>query len=476
MAISPESGTNSKPGAKPTPALVTHYHTCCLCEAMCGLEIVTAGEEILSVRGNELDVFSHGHICPKGVAIQDLHSDPDRLRQPVRRVGDQWETVSWDAALKDIGQRLMKIQRQHGRDAVATYLGNPFAHNYAGLLALPVLLQTLKTRNRYSASSLDQMPMMLASLLMFGHQLLMPVPDLERTSHLLMLGANPLVSNGSLMAAPKMREQIKSLQARGGKLVVIDPRKTETAAYADEHHFIRPGADALLLLGLLHTVFAEGLARPGRLRKHLQGLDLIRTIAADFAPECVATATGIEAATIRRLAREFAQAPAAVCYGRVGTCAQEFGGLASWLIIVLNCVTGRLDEPGGAMFTTPAADLVMIARAIGLQGHFGKWHSRVRGLPEFGEEFPAVALAEEIATPGPGQIKALITIAGNPVLSTPNGSQLETALDQLELMVSLDPYCNETTAKAHYILPPVSALEREHFDLVGNLLAPRNIV
>lgn len=472
--------TRSLKQAEPASSLpVTHYHTCCLCEAMCGLEIVTQGETVLSIKGDQQDVFSKGHICPKGVALQDLHTDPDRLRQPIKRVGDSWEPISWEpisweAALSEIGKRLAHIQKQHGRDSVAMYMGNPFAHNYAGLLAMPLVWQVLGSRNRYSASSLDQMPLMLAALLMFGHQLLMPLPDIGRTHYLLMLGANPLVSNGSLMAAPDLRNQIKGIKARGGKFVLIDPRRTETAALADEHHFLRPGADALLLLGLLHTVFAEGLARPGRLSKHLQGLDTIQTLVMDFSPETVAAATGMSAETIRRLAREFCQAPSAVAYGRLGTCAQEFGTLASWLIIVLNAVTGRLDTPGGSMFPTPAADLVALSNALGMQGHFGKHRSRVRGLPDFGGEFPSVALAEEIATPGPGQIKALITVAGNPVLSTPNGEKLESALDRLELMVAIDIYCNETSSKADYILPPASQLEREHFDLVGALLAPHN--
>lgn len=452
-----------------------HYHTCCLCEAMCGLEISTRGERVLSIRGNAQDVFSKGHICPKGVALQDLHTDPDRLRQPLKRVGDGWEPVSWDQALTDIGQRLVRIQRAHGRDAVAIYMGNPFAHNYAGLLAVSQLWPLIGSRNRFSASSLDQLPLMLTALQMFGHQLLMPVPDLARTDYLLMLGANPLVSNGSLMAAPDMRQQIRALQDRGGKLVVLDPRRSETARAADVHHFVRPGSDALVLMALLHTLFDEQLARPGRLAGRMQGLATIQALVADYAPETVAGATGLSPDSLRQLARDFAAAPRAVCYGRMGTCAQEFGTLASWLIVVLNAVTGRLDAPGGAMFPAPAADLVALSSLLGLQGDFNSSRSRVRGLPDFGGELPTVALAEEITTPGPGQIRALITVAGNPVLSSPNGERLEAALAELELMVSLDPYCNETTAKAHYILPPASQLERDHFDLVGALLAPRNI-
>lgn len=454
----------------------THFHTCPLCDAQCGLETITEGEHILSIRGDKSDPMSQGHICPKALALQDLHQDPDRLRQPLKRVGNTWQTIEWETAYTEIAARLAEIQHQHGRDAVALYLGNPLGHNYSGALMVPLLLQALKTRNRFSATSLDQLPLMLTGLLMFGHQLMMPVPDLRRTHYLLMLGANPVVSNGSAMGAANIRGHLRDLQARRGKLVVLDPRYTETAQVADEHHFIRPGTDALLLLAWLHTVFAENLAQLGRLKPHLRGIEHLKAIAAPYSPESVAPQIGIDAAEIVRLVREFCHAPSAVCYGRLGTCVQSFGTLSTWLITALNIVTGRLDEPGGAMFAQPAIDMTTITRWIGQQGQFGQWHSRVRKLPEFGQELPAAALAEEILTPGHGQIRALITIAGNPVLSSPNGCQLEQALDQLELMVSVDPYCNETTAKAHYILPPVSVLERDHADLFLGLLATHQAI
>lgn len=444
---------------------MTHWHTCPLCEAQCGLEILTDGEQILSMRGDEQDPFSQGHICPKALGLIDLHQDPDRLRRPRKRVGNDWQDIDWDTAYAEIAAKLSAIQRHHGRNAVGLYVGNPLGHNYGGALMVPLLLQALRTRNRFSATSLDQLPLMLASLLMFGHQLLLPVPDLHRTQYLLMLGANPMVSNGSAMSVPDIRRHLKSLQAKGGKLVVVDPRHTETAQVADEHHFIRPGTDALLLLAILHTVFTEKLAKPGRLRSHVRGWERMVAIAASYPPEQVAEHIGLSVTAIRRLAREFCAAPQAVCYGRIGTCVQPFGGITTWLINVLNIVTGNLDRVGGAMFATPAIDIVTFARLMGQRGQFGQWSSRVRGLPEFGQEFPAVVMAEEITTAGQDQIRALLTVAGNPVLSSPNGGQLEVALEQLELMVAIDPYCNETTSKAHYILPPVSALERDHADL-----------
>jgi anaerobic selenocysteine-containing dehydrogenase len=441
---------------------------------MCGLEIEVEGDHILSIRGDEKDVFSRGHICPKAVALKDLHEDPDRLRHPLRRRGPSWEEIGWDAALDFAAERLLEVQRLHGRHAVAVYQGNPTVHNYGATLYGQLLLRALRTRSRFSATSVDQLPHMLASLLMFGHQLLLPVPDVDRTSFLLMLGANPLVSNGSLMTAPGIERRLRALRARGGRLIVVDPRRTETAAIADTHLAIRPGTDALLLLALLEVVLAEGRANPGRLAPMFTGLAEVEAAAREFPPERVAAATGIAAGEIRALARAFAESPAAVAYGRVGVSTQELGGVCHWLIYVLNAVTGNLDRAGGAMFTRPAVDLVALGDRIGQRGHFAKGHSRVRGLPEFGGEWPAAVLAEEMETPGPGQIRAFVSLAGNPVLSTPNGARLERALPGLDFMVSIDPYLNETSRHAHLVLPPVSPLERDHYDLVFHVLAVRN--
>jgi anaerobic selenocysteine-containing dehydrogenase len=441
---------------------------------MCGLAITLDGDRILSIRGDADDVFSRGHICPKAVALQDLHEDPDRLRRPLRRRGSDWEEIGWDAALDLAAERLLEVQRVHGRHAVAVYQGNPTVHNYGAILYGQMLVRALRTRSRFSATSVDQLPHMLASLLMFGHQLLLPVPDVDRTSFLLALGANPLVSNGSMMTAAGIERRLRELRARGGRLVVVDPRRTETAAMADQHLAIRPGTDALLLLALLQVVFAESLARPDRLAPMLSGLDEVTAAVREFPPERVAAATGIAADEIRALARAFAQAPSAVAYGRVGVSTQEMGGLCQWLLYVLNAVTGNLDRAGGAMFTRPAVDLVALGDRLGQRGHFAKGHSRVRGLPEFGGEWPAAVLAEEMETPGPGQIRAFVSLAGNPVLSTPNGARLERALAGLDFMVSVDPYLNETSRHAHLVLPPVSPLERDHYDLVFHVLAVRN--
>ena len=452
----------------------THYRTCSLCEAMCGIAIEVEGGAIRSIRGDADDPFSRGHICPKAVALADLHADPDRLRRPMRRVGSEWQEIGWDEAMDEAARRLVEIQHQHGRDSIAVYLGNPNVHNYGALLQTQVLHRALRSRSRYSATSVDQLPHMLAALTMFGHQLLMPVPDVDRTGYFLMLGANPLASNGSLMTAPGIERRLKALKARGGRLIVVDPRRTETAALADWHLPIRPGTDALLLLAILHTLFEEALVRPGRLAEFSDGLGTVREAVRPFPPSRVADATGIAAGDIQRLAREFAGAPSAVCYGRVGISTQEFGGLACWLVNVINVVTGNLDRAGGSMFTRPAADLVALATRIGQRGRFATRRSRVRGLPEFGGEWPVAILSEEIETAGPGQVRAAVIVAGNPVLSTPNGVRLARALGTLDFMVAVDFYLNETSRHAHLILPPVGPLERDHYDLAFHTLAVRN--
>ena len=465
------------------PNIATHYRNCNLCEAICGIEISVeeapdsssrSAEPRLTIRGDKDDPFSRGYICPKAVALQDFHFDRDRLRHPVRRTATGWQRISWNEAFDEVAGNLKRIHAQYGRNSTATYLGNPTVHNYGAILFAPGFLRSLHTRNRFSATSVDQLAHHLAAYLMFGHQLLLPIPDLDRTNLFLMLGANPAVSNGSMMTAPGFSSRLQALRQRGGKVILIDPRRNETARLADQHVFIRPGTDVFLLLSLLHVVFAERLTRMDHLRLFTTGVDAVAKAVAEFVPDRVAPVTGIDAGEIRRLAREFAAAEAAVCYGRIGVSTQEFGGLCQWLINVLNIVTGNFDRPGGAMFTLPAFDPLTAPESLASRGGYARWHSRVRKLPEFGGELPVAALAEEILTPGPGQVKALVTLAGNPVLSTPNGRGLDRALETLEFMVSIDPYINETTRHAHIILPPTSPLERGHYDLAFHLLAIRN--
>lgn len=456
---------------------MTHFRTCPLCEATCGLAISTRNREVTAIRGDADDVFSHGFLCPKAYALKDLDADPDRLRTPLVRRNGTLEPASWDDAFAAVEHGLGAVTAAHGRQAVGAYVGNPNAHNLSGLLYVPVLLRALGTRNVFSASTVDQMPKQVSAGLMFGTVLSIPVPDVDRTDYLLMLGANPLASNGSLLTAPDLKGRLRRLRERGGRLVVVDPRRSRTAEEADEHVFIRPGTDAHLLFAMVHTLFAESLAAPGRLAPHLAGLDTVHALARDFAPERVADTCGVPAATIRRLARELAAAPRAAVYGRIGTCTQEFGTLASWLVDVLNTLTGNLDREGGAMFTKAAAGC-RTAHGPGGRGRgveFGRWRSRVRGLPEVYGELPVVCLAEEIETPGEGQIRALVTVAGNPALSTPNGARLARALASLEFMVSVDIYLNETTRHAHVVLPAPSTLTRGHYDLALYNLALRNV-
>jgi len=452
------------------------HRICPLCEACCGLELGVRDGQITSIRGHAADVFSGGFICPKGAALAELHEDPDRLRAPlVKRDGVHVE-VTWDEAFAEIERRLPPIIAQHGADAVALSLGNPTAHKLGLLLYGARLGRALGTKNVYSASTLDQMPKQLSAGLMFGHWLTIPVPDIERTQLLVILGANPMVSNGSLWTVPDFRGKAKALRARGGRLVVIDPRRTETAAVADQHVAIRPGADVFLLLGIVHVLFADGLVRLGRLAAHVDGGEALERAVAELAPERVAARCGIEAGEIRELARAIATTERAVVYGRIGTCTQEYGTLASWLVDAINVLTGHLDAPGGAMFPKAAA---FAANTLGTPGRgkgivTGRRTSRVSGAPEVFGELPMGCLAEEIETPGEGQIKALISIASNPALSAPNGPRLAAALARLDLMISVDIYLNETTRHADVILPGLSPLEEAHYDVAFPQLAWRN--
>ncbi|MFI7701808.1 molybdopterin-dependent oxidoreductase [Nonomuraea sp. NPDC049480] len=456
----------------------TVHRTCPLCEAVCGLTLtLDEGGHVTSVRGDKDDPFSKGFICPKGASLGRLDEDPDRLRKPLVREGDLWREVGWDEAFAAVKAGLDQVA---DRQSIAVYLGNPNAHSMAGALYGAPLIKALGTRNVFSASTADQMPKHVASGLMFGHPLAIPVPDLDRTDYLLMLGANPLESNGSLCTAPDFPGRLKALRRRGGRLVVVDPRRTRTATLADEHVFVRPGTDAYLLFGMVHTLFAEDLVTP---LHEVSGLAEVREAAKHFPPESVARRTGVPAEVIVRLARELATARTAAVYARIGTCTAEFGTLAQWLVDVLNVLTGNLDRPGGAMFPKSATESPSrrgsaASRSEALKTRrpyqLGRWKSRVRGLPEANGELPVATLADEIETPGEGQVKFLITVAGNPVLSAPHGARLDAAFERLDFMVSVDPYLNETTKHADVILPPPRVLQSGHYDFALLGFAVRN--
>jgi anaerobic selenocysteine-containing dehydrogenase len=455
----------------------TAYRTCPLCEAGCGLEVTVRNEQVVRIRGDQADVFSHGFICPKGSTLKQLHDDPDRLRRPlVKRNGVHVE-VEWAEAWAEVESRLLDVIDRHGRESIAVYLGNPTAHSLSAMMYNRVLLQSLGTRQRYSASTVDQMPRQVAAGYVFGTPVSVPVPDLDRTDYLVIMGGNPYASNGSLCTAPDFPGRIEALRARGGTLVVIDPRRSRTAEEADRWLPIRPGTDAMLLAALVNVLAAEELADPGpHVAAHLNGLAEVIAACAEFTPERVETATGISADDTRRLARELAAAPSASIYGRIGTTTTEFGTTASWLVDVVNTLTGNLDRVGGAMFAKPVAGGPTTRGTKGSGGGFriGRGSSRVRGYPEVMGEYPVAALAEEITTAGEGRVRAMVTVAGNPVLSTPN-SGLAAALDDLEFMVSVDIYLNETTRHADVILPPPSQLQRDHYDLLLLQFAVRNV-
>lgn len=459
------------PDTLPSPDRVT-YRACHLCEALCGIEIRSRGEAIVGVRGDAADTFSRGHICPKAVALIDIHNDPDRLRGPVRRSGDQWETIGWDEAFDLVAARFAAIQRDHGANALGVYLGNPNAHHVGSILNGPALIRCLQTRNRFSATSVDQLPQHVVSHAMFGHLFMFPIPDIDRTAYWLILGANPIASNGSIMSVPDVGKRLKAIRERGGKVVVVDPCRTETADVATRHHFIRPGTDAAFLVALVNAVLELGAPRTERYGDRLSGLERAIEAIRPFGVERAAAPTGISAAAIRTIAKEIRDAPSAVVYGRVGLCIQPFGTACQWLIQLLNLITGNLDAVGGAMLTLPAVPLTGPGTRPGGPGSF---KARVSGRPVFSGELPATAMAEEIETPGEGRIRAMLTIAGNPVSSTPNGRRLDRAFAGLEFMAAIDIYVNETTRHADVILPPASMLSHDNYDVVFNAFAIRNV-
>ncbi len=465
---------NPNPNASPTDAI--HHRICPLCEACCGLELKVRGDKVISIRGHDADVFSAGYICPKGVALKDLHQDPDRLRTPMIKRNGVHVAATWDEAWAEIATRLPAVQAAHGRNAVALVAGNPSSHKASLMLYFTRLARGIGSRNIFSAATLDQMPRHLSSGLLFGQWMSVPVPDIARCDYLIVLGANPVASNGSMWTVPDFKGKAKALQARGGQLVVIDPRRTETAAMADAHHFIRPGADVFLLLGMAHTLFAEGLVKLGRVAKFVNGVDEVQQAVAPFNADIVAARCGIAAETIRAMARQLANTPRAALYARIGTCTQEYGSLNTWLVDVINTLTGHLDEPGGTMFPKAAAFAV---NTVGEPGKgrgivMGRHTSRISGATEVMGELPMGCLAEEIETPGAGQIKAIITVATNPVLSSPNGPRIAQALESLDFMVSLDIYLNETTRHADVILPGPSPLEDMHYDVPYPQMSWRN--
>jgi anaerobic selenocysteine-containing dehydrogenase len=447
------------------------YRTCPLCEATCGLEISISGDEVVRIRGDQQDVFSRGFLCPKGSSLKQLHHDPDRLRQPLIRAADGFVAVPWEEAFGFIAERLRPLIDEYGNDAVGVYLGNPNVHNMSGPIYNKVLLRGLGTKNILSASTVDQMPKHVSSGLMFGHPDVIAVPDIDRTDYLLMLGANPKVSNGSLATAPDWPGRLARIRERAGKVVVVDPRRSKTAELADEHIFIRPGTDAAWLAAIGNVIVADDLINLGRLEAHVNGLDAAAQALDRFTPEAVASACGVPAATTRRIAHEFAAAGSAVVYGRIGTHTTRFGTIASWLVDLINVLSGNLDSPGGAMFPRAATERPRNPRGF----RTGRWLSRVAGYPEVRGELPASALAAEINTPGDGQIRALITVAGNPVLSTPASRILDKALASLDFMVSVDIYLNETSRHADVILPAPSPLERSHYDFAFTALSVRNV-
>ncbi len=452
----------------------TQFRTCNICEAMCGLIITHTETDVLSIKPNPQDPLSRGHICPKAIALQDFRTDPDRVTSPLKKVDGRFVPITWEEAYDFAVERISAVQDAHGKDAVGVYLGNPNAHKFGNMLGMPRLLKALGTQNRYSSATADQIPHHVASIHMLGHPMLIPVPDVSRTDFMLIIGGNPLVSNGSMMTAPGFGKRMEEIHARGGRTVVIDPRRTETAQKASSHLFIQPETDAVLMLAMIHEIFSAGLERLGGLEPVVQGIETLKLAVQPFTPELAAKMTGIEVQTIRDLAHDFASAKSAVCYARMGASTQSFGALCQWASNALNIITGNFDSPGGAMFTTPALDYVAMTSRKGRLRSYPEKRSRVSGLPLYNGEFPVSVMAEEMETPGEGQIRAMVTIAGNPVLTAPNGQRIGRAMEDLDFMLSIDLHVNDTTRHADLILPATVALEEHVYDMVFHSFAVHN--
>ena len=451
-----------------------HFRTCHLCETMCGIEVEYEGRDVIAIRGDKDDVLSRGNICPKATGIQDIHNCEDRLIKPLKRVrknpaqkshDDEWIEIEFSDAIDYAAGELSRLQTEHGRDAIGSYWGRSTAHNWGCTLSVPLVQKIMASRNVYTGSTVDQMPHNFAWHHMLGHQFLCTVPDINRTDYFLMLGTNPKISNGAQMSTgANAWKKLNAIRERGGKCVLIDPRRTESAKYVDEHHFIQPHSDSLFLMGLIHVIFDRGLATPGRMAGHITGWQKMEEIAASFNLDAIEQVTGISRANIERIAEEFASAHSAICYGRTGVSMVQFSGLSQWLMYVLNIITGNMDEKGGMMFPVPALDSLDLTKSS-----WATYHSRVSGKPEFSGEFPLAILGEEILTPGEGRLRGLLGIAGNMALSMADGHNTERALEALDFYVAVDPYLNETTRFADVIIPPCGPLEKSHYDMFYHL-------
>lgn len=451
------------------------HRSCPICEAVCGLrlQVDPAARRVLRIEGDPDDPRSRGHLCPKAYALSGVYEDPDRLRRPLRRTGTDWQEIGWDEAIDFAAEQLLEIREAHGADAVGLYIGNPTGFDVGAMLTNRTLAGALATPRAFSGATMDHHPKIVTMRVLYGKGSMLSIPDIDRCDYFLCLGGNPIVSQGALMSAPDVRGRLRAIQQRGGKLVIVDPRRSETARVADEHLFIRPGSDPLFLFALVHVLFDEDLVRLGRFESFTDGVRELREQARGFSPQAVASATGIAPDVTRRIAREFAAAERACCYGRIGTCTVEFGLLASWLVEVLGILTGHLDEPGGLMFPRPATGQHEPGRPSP-EFEIGRWRSVVRDLPEIENQLPSAVLAEEIDSAGERRLRALVTLAGNPVLSTANGVRLAKALGQLDFMLCLDIYLNETTCHADLILPNAPQLEHENFDFLTMTTAVRN--
>ncbi len=453
----------------------TIYRSCPTCEASCGLvlEVDRPARQVISIKGDPDNHRSRGYVCAKSQAFRYIYEDPERLTKPVKKVAGQWQEIGWEEALEETARRLAEIRDKYGKDAIAMYYGNPNGHNFSTQIYTQLFITMLNTERFFSAGSVDQQPKNLSCELLYGNGWVFPIPDIDHTDFFVCMGGNPMVSQGSLMSAPDIENRLKAIQQRGGQVVVIDPRRTETAEIANQHLFIRPGTDAFLLLAFVQELFATGRVAPGRLADFTDGIEKLESLSAHYTPEAVADMTGVSAARLRQLVTDFCGASAPVLYGRIGLCTQKFGTLSSWLVDVVNILTGRLDATGGSMFPRPATAHNDPAYAPPELG-YNRWQSKARGFPEYMSMLPASLMAEEMELQGEHQVHAMITVAGNPVLSVPNGKRIHAAMKNLDFVVAFDFYINETTSQADIIIPSTTQLEHSNYDFMFTSTCVRN--
>lgn len=442
---------------KPLP-VETKPTFCRICEPACGLKVTTQGNRVLKIEADEDNVVTRGFVCSKGIRFKDVHESPDRLRHPIKRVGDRWERISWEQAFQEIGEKVKGIRSRHGGESFAMYMGNPAGFSGTHPVFCQAFLAGLGSKHFYTPGSQDCNNKFAASQRMYGSPFVQPIPDFDNVDCFIIVGSNPAISHMSFINAARPVERLKALEEKGGKVYFVNPRRTESARRVGEQVFIRPGTDIWFLLAFLNELIASGGVQPSVVDKYMKGFDAVEQLVQPWTPERAERVTGIPAATLRAMVSRYSNAKGGALYCSTGVNQAQHSTLAYWILNVINCVSGNLDRRGGMLVSRGLVDLPKIAKKFGYGDRTDR--SRIGNFASVLDSFPAGILPDEIFTPGRGQVKALFVSAGNPVLSCANGTRMEKAIKQLELVVCIDLFRNETGNLADYVLPGLTWLER----------------